>query len=81
MIITTPEQLAAFIQNYRKQSKLSQMQIADLVGLRQSTVSAFENQPETIKLDTLFRILAATELEIDIHPRKKSEKHDEGDVW
>jgi HTH-type transcriptional regulator / antitoxin HipB len=42
--------------------------IADLVGLRQETISAFENKAERTKLDTLFRILAALNLEIHVVP-------------
>ncbi|MFK7684452.1 hypothetical protein ACI7MJ_12320 [Aeromonas caviae] len=37
--------------------------------MRQDTVSNFELNPESTKLDTLFKILAALELSLDIKPR------------
>jgi HTH-type transcriptional regulator/antitoxin HipB len=38
--------------------------ILDLMGIKQATVSAFENRPENTKMDTVFRILAAVNLDI-----------------
>lgn len=74
MLITLPKNLAAIIINQRKKLKLSQSEVGNLVGLKQSTISAFENQPEKTKLDTLFRILAALNLEIEISPKNKAIK-------
>jgi len=42
------------------------------VGIRQDTVSSFELNPESTKLETLFKILAALELSLDIQPRNQS---------
>lgn len=58
----------------RKKLRLSQSTVGDLVGLKQTTISAFENKPENTKLDTLFRILSAVDLEINILPKDKSLK-------
>jgi transcriptional regulator with XRE-family HTH domain len=43
--------------------------LAGKVGIRQDTVSSFELNPESTKLETLFKILAALELSLDIRPR------------
>ncbi len=45
------------------------MNISNQVGLKQSTVSSFESKPETTKLETLFRILSAANLEMRICPK------------
>ena len=69
MLIHSPEDLSAFIKDQRKQAKISQQQTAELVGLKQDTISAFEKKPGSTKLSTFFRILAALKLEIHIVPR------------
>ena len=81
MIVNTPKELANYIKSHRKSKKISQATIADFAGIKQTTVSAFELQNSNISLDTLYRILAATELEIDIRPRQKSEAHPNISNW
>ena len=39
------------------------------VGIRQDTVSSFERNADATKLETLFKILSALELELVIQPR------------
>ncbi len=72
MLITSPEILGQHIRNQRKEQKQSQAEVADRVGLKQATVSSFENHPKNTKIDTLFRVLAATNLEIHLIPRDSS---------
>ena len=74
MIIHSPKELAMLIKNQRKKQKLSQTDIANQIGLKQSTISAFERKPETTKLETLFRILATNHLEIQIHTKDTPSK-------
>jgi HTH-type transcriptional regulator / antitoxin HipB len=69
MLVTSPHQLAITVRDQRKQMQISQADVADRVGLRQETISAFENKADRTKLDTLFRILAALNLEIHVVPR------------
>jgi HTH-type transcriptional regulator / antitoxin HipB len=69
MLVTSPHQLAITVRDQRKQMQMSQADVADHVGLRQETISAFENKADRTKLDTLFRILAALNLEIHVVPR------------
>ncbi len=69
MVVTSSNQLAIVLRDQRKTSQLSQAEVADRVGLRQETISAFENNAEGTKLGTLFRILAALNFEIHILPR------------
>jgi len=64
MFIRSPKELAMLVVSQRKKLKLSQSAVGDLVGLKQKTISAFENKPEKIQLETLFRILSALKLDI-----------------
>jgi HTH-type transcriptional regulator / antitoxin HipB len=74
MLIHSPKELALIVINQRKKLNLSQAAVADLIGLRQITISAFENRPEGTKLDTLFRILSAVKLDINIFSKEKNSK-------
>lgn len=69
MYAHSPKELALLVASERKKLKLSQAAVGDLVGLKQKTISAFENKPMSTQLDTLFRILAALNLEVKIIPR------------
>ncbi len=72
MLIRSPKELALFVMSQRKALKLSQSEMGGLVGLQQKTISLFENKPENIQLDTLFRILSAVELDLNIVSKKTS---------
>lgn len=76
MLIHSPLELAMVVSNRRKDAKMSQSAAADLVGLRQTTISAFENKPGSTELDTLFRILAALNLDIHILAKVESTSPD-----
>lgn len=75
MAITTAKMLSHIIREFRYQQDLSQTDIAKLAGTKQATVSVFENNPESTKLDTLFKILTALELELTVQPRKKKNQY------
>lgn len=72
MFIRSPKELALLVVNQRKKLKLSQAEVANLVGLKQKTISAFENKPENTKLDTLFHILSAVKLDIAVLTKTKT---------
>ena len=69
MLLHTPKNVAIALKDYRKRHGLTQAALADRVGLRQATVSDFENKPELVTLDTLVKITSGLELEIVIRPR------------
>ncbi|HAU1068133.1 TPA: helix-turn-helix domain-containing protein [Legionella pneumophila] len=66
MIISSAKDLALYLKDRRKQLKMSQSEVADLVGLKQDTISKFENSPDNRRIDTLFRILSALNLNISL---------------
>ncbi|PPS64943.1 transcriptional regulator [Pantoea sp. BRM17] len=62
-------ELSAHLRDVRLSKKLSQGKVASKVGIRQDTVSSFELQPGTSRLETFFRILSALELELEVKPK------------
>jgi HTH-type transcriptional regulator/antitoxin HipB len=46
MIVHSPKELAEFIRDRRKRKKISQAEVGDRVGIKQATISSFENNPE-----------------------------------
>lgn len=72
MLIRTPKELALLVINQRKKLKLSQEAVSNLVSLNQKTISAFENKPESTQLDTLFQILSALKLDIEVFTKHKN---------
>jgi HTH-type transcriptional regulator / antitoxin HipB len=77
MIIHSTRELAEFTRDRRKRERLSQAEVSERVGLRQMTVSAFESKPDSTKLETLFRLLSALNLEMRIIP-KGTKEDDQG---
>lgn len=66
MFTRSPKELALFVRNQRKKLQLSQAQVAERVGLKQKSISAFENKPESTKCETLFRILSAVNFDMEV---------------
>lgn len=79
MKVTSPSSLAYAVKDQRKLNKLTQTKTAEVIGIKQTTVSDFENRPESTKLETLFKILSA--LELELHVVKKDSMLDEKKVW
>lgn len=69
MKVTSSTQLSSYLKDIRQTRKLSQEKVACKVGIRQDTVSSFERNADATKLETLFKILSALELELVIQPR------------
>lgn len=66
MLIRFPKELALLVTRQRKKLKLTQADVGKLVGLKQQTISEFEKKPEGTKLNTLFHILSAVNLDMKI---------------
>ncbi|WP_291968298.1 helix-turn-helix domain-containing protein [Candidatus Symbiopectobacterium sp.] len=78
MRVTSPSALANVVRDQRKSHKKTQRETGDRVGIKQTTVSDFENRPESTKLDTLFKILAA--LDLELHVIKRDAVSNEGKI-
>ncbi len=79
MKVTSPASLASTVRDQRTLNKLSQVKAAERVGIKQTTVSDFENKPESTKLETLFKILSS--LDLELHVVKRGATPDEKNVW
>jgi len=75
MRVTSPTLLAAAV----RVSKLTQSEAAKQVGIKQTTVSDFELRPESTKLETLFKLLSA--LDLELHVVKRGSILDDSKVW
>ena len=72
MLIHSSNDLAQYYRDQRKQRNVSQSTIAEEIVMRQDTVSKFENKPGNVRLDTLFRLLAALDLELHLVPKEEA---------
>ncbi|MBE0511272.1 MAG: helix-turn-helix domain-containing protein [Gammaproteobacteria bacterium] len=72
MLIHTPIDLAKFYRDQRKLHGISQTAVAQAISLRQDTVSKFEIKPDNVRLETLFRLLTALDLELHLVPKGES---------
>lgn len=70
-MVRSPKQLGTLIHNARISRNLTQQGLADLVGTGQKTVSRIEGGHSGTKLDTMFSILTALDLDLALGPRRK----------
>lgn len=61
-----PEILAKVIRRHRKAAKLSQLQLAEMAGVGKTVVFDIEKGKETIKLDTLKKILKVLNIKVQL---------------
>ncbi|ANE77758.1 helix-turn-helix domain-containing protein [Dickeya solani] len=80
MKVTNSKQLSSYLKDVRITQKLSQGKVASKVGIRQDTVSSFEQHPDSTKLETFFKILSALNLELTITPRNAHAANNEASV-
>ena len=69
----TPQQIGNLIQRTRKNRGMSQSDLGNRTGLRQSTISLIEQGNAATKLGTVLKVLAALDLEFRITPRSKTD--------
>lgn len=72
--IRTPGQLAAALKRYRKSRDYTQAELGEAAGLPQTTVSKIEVELIDPTISTLFKLLSALNLEIELKERKTTER-------
>ncbi len=77
----SPKILGQILKSARNSKKLTQEKAGNIVGMTQAMLSRIERGETHIRVDTLFRLLAALELEMAIQPRNRVEDDAEGDNW
>ncbi|WP_438863337.1 type II toxin-antitoxin system antitoxin HipB [Neptunicella sp.] len=70
-MIFSPKQLSDHLKLIRTQNNWSQAEVAKRVGVKQSTISNFENAPGRCQLQTLFKILQALNVTIQVCSNQK----------
>jgi HTH-type transcriptional regulator/antitoxin HipB len=76
-----PKNIGQAIRNGRRARKLTQKQLAECSGVWQETISKIENGVGDTKLETVFSLLAALDLEIQIQDRSKGSVADFEDIF
>lgn len=67
--LLNPQQLAQAIRVHRKRLGLTQLDVAQRSGLLPKTISALENQPDTCRIESLFQLVAALDLNLGFLPK------------
>ncbi len=82
MLIQSPSDLAHYCRDQRKLQRITQTDIAEEASLRQDTISKFELKPDNVRLETLFRMLSALNLELHLTPKNQvSTETDKQSGW
>jgi HTH-type transcriptional regulator / antitoxin HipB len=74
------EQLIKALVRLRKQAGKTQLELSELTGLPQSSISKLESESREPSLSIIFRVLSALGLEIVIRPKRKLKSKNEGIV-
>ncbi len=80
-IARTTRDLGNVLRNARKAQKLTQAELAARAGIWQRTVSNIETSASGAKVDTIFDLLAALDLELHIVPRSKTKPDDLEEIF
>lgn len=78
---TSPKNLGQILRNARKMKGLSQSEAGKSVGIDQPTLSKIEQGVSNARIDTIFRLLAALDMEMIVRPRESASNLNEGDNW
>ena len=79
--VISPENLGQALRAERKQKGLSQKTVGHSVGMEQHTISKIEKGNPGTEINSLFRLLAALDLELTVQPRQKPSIESKGDIW
>lgn len=82
-MIYSPLQLANRLKLIRQRNGWTQSELAKKVGLKQATISHFENAPDNTSLATLFKLLQSLELSLDVQEKAAAAtpQVDDEDTW
>lgn len=70
--IYSPTQLANTMKLVRQQNGWTQSELAKKIGIKQATISNFENNPDNTSLTTFFKILQSLELSMTLCDAKNA---------
>ena len=64
----TPDEIAKIIHFYRKQSGLTQLQLAQLAGVGKTVIFDIEKGKESVQLNTLLKVLDVLNIQVKLQP-------------
>lgn len=80
-IARTTKDIGHVLRTARKTRGLTQAELASLAGVWQRTISNIETNASRARLDTVFDLLAALDLDLHIVPRSKMTPGDLEDIF
>ncbi|MDN2480444.1 type II toxin-antitoxin system antitoxin HipB [Vibrio agarivorans] len=78
-MIYSPKQLADMMLLIRQNNGWTQSELAKRVGIKQATISNFENNPDKTTLSTFFKLIQAMELTLSIQEKAQVSSQDSQD--
>jgi HTH-type transcriptional regulator/antitoxin HipB len=78
-MIYSPKQLADMMLLIRQKNGWRQSELAKKVGIKQATISNFENNPNKTTLSTFFKLLQAMDLTLSIQEKSQVASLNEND--
>jgi HTH-type transcriptional regulator/antitoxin HipB len=73
-VARTPRQLGQILRACRNKRQLTQGTVGSKVGVRQSQISSIETRGADITMGTLYRLLAALDLELVLRDRRARDR-------
>ncbi|HIF9229123.1 TPA: type II toxin-antitoxin system antitoxin HipB [Photobacterium damselae] len=82
-MIYSPKQLADMMLLIRQKNGWTQSELAKKVGIKQATISNFENNPNKTTLSTFFKLVQAMDLTLSIQEKSQvaSLNENDDDSW
>ncbi|QTD57291.1 helix-turn-helix domain-containing protein [Parasphingorhabdus cellanae] len=77
----SPKQLGVAIQQQRFKRAMSQSELAKLTGTSQKTISKVENGNPATKIETVFALMAALDMQMTLLSRSKTASKNIGDIF
>lgn len=80
-LVRTPKNIGFAMREARKAKNLTQSDLASLSGVWQETISRIENGSCGTKLETIFALIAALDLELTVTERSKGDSDRLEDIF
>lgn len=73
IIVRDKNQLANALKRFRKLSGMTQTELSQKSGIKQHKISLIESGQQNATMPTIFNLLAALNLEIELRPRQRKQ--------
>ncbi|EMN8534202.1 type II toxin-antitoxin system antitoxin HipB [Enterobacter hormaechei] len=76
LAIYSPKQLANYLKLTRQKHGFTQAELAARIGIKQGTISNFENNPDKTTIKTFFKLIQALELSLVLYDKDEMRNGD-----